>query len=835
MKKHFSILFTYFKAYGFCLSFFLIPALAYEQCNFKQLIQESKIAADNSNFTFAIQKLISARRCDPNQSAKIDTLIETLVRRMEQERIISDSLLEIAKNEQEKKEEVLNQLYFFANRFGLAGDENGYFFIDKKGNRRIVRTYEEALPFDITGFARVRMAGRYFLLDSTGVEYPLATELSDLTATTEALDLRNHNLDTFPTTILEYPNLKILLLSDNLLKSIPVEIGSLSQLKSLHLANNFLTFLPATIGDLTQLLDLNVAKNELRSIPNAIGELSNLQKLVLDRNLIALLPATLGNLQSLRSLFISKNKLSLLPSELGKLNKLINLDLGENKLSALPKSLGNLLNLKYLRLQENNLSSLPKEIGQLGELQILLLNNNQLTGLPSEVGQLAKLRYLFLFRNRLEKLPVELSKLAALNSVLLTGNTNLKFNEICRAFANFPKPFTLTSSGYQSKYSNQLAIRVNDYSEIPPEIGLLTNLETLELPENNLKNLPVEIGQLHKLKSLDLTRNDLKRLPEEISGLSNLRNLSLANNQLDSLPTVFFRLNKLETLYLGNNNFSVLPADFGKLTRLKDLVIFNNHLKTLPNELGLLGKLQFLLLQNNELEQLPRSMDHLQSLRSLVLFGNGNLPLDQICQTFCQHPRPIVLATEGAKGTKDPRCLLIEIDRQDSLLAELVQMPNLQQIQLFTDTLKAIAEPVFQLTKEQLDFADAAYSLYINGNYPLAYHAALVNAQKRPQDFSAWVQVCDYGLLAKVYPKAIEAAQKVLNLNPDYAEVYSKLALAYTLNGEYQKALPIIKEWKDVPLTEGTYQQVFLADLSRLEATGIKHSDFAKLREALGK
>ena len=835
MKKHSNFLLPLFLAFGFFLSLLLFPALTFGQCNFKQLVQESQTATDNNNYTIAIQKLLSARKCDPTQSAKIDTAIETLVRRIEQERIISDSLLELAKNEQEKKEEVLNQLYFFANRFGLAGDENGYYFIDKKGNRRIVRTYEEALPFDVTGFARVRMAGRYFLVDSTGIEYPLATELSDLSATTEALDLRNHNLDTFPLVILDYPNLKILLLSDNLLKTIPVEIGSLSQLKSLHLANNFLTFLPATIGDLTQLQDLNVAKNELKSIPAAIGELGTLQKLVLDRNLIAILPPTLGNLQNLQSFFISKNKLNALPPELGKLTKLVNLDVGENKLTVVPKSLGSMLNLKYLRLQENNLGTLPKEIGQLGELQILLLNNNQLTGLPPEIGQLTKLRYLFLFRNRLEKLPAELSKLTALNTALLSGNTSLKFSEICRAFANFPKPFTLTSSGYQSKYPTQLAVRIGDYSEIPTEIGLLTNLETLELPENNLKSLPAEIGQLHKLKTLDLTRNDLKRLPEEISGLSNLRYLALANNQIDSLPTGFFKLAKLETLYLGNNNFSVLPPDFGKLTRLKDLVLYNNHLTTLPREIGQLTKLQFMLLQNNDLERLPASIDQLQSLRNLALLGNDRLSLEQICKSLAKHPRPVVLATEGAKGSKDPHCLLVEIDRQDSLPAALAQMPNLRQLQLFADSLKAIAEPVFQLTKEQLDFADAAYALYINGNYGLAYQAALVNAQKQPQDFSAWVQLCDYSLLAKAYPKAIEAAQKVLSLNPDYAEAHSKLVLGFILNGQYAKALPIIKEWKDVPMTEGTYQKVFLADLNRLEATGINHPDFSKLREVIGK
>jgi len=74
-----------------------------------------------------------------------------------------------------------------------------------------------------------------------------------------------------------------------------------------------------------------------------------------------------------------------------------------------------------------------------------------------------------------------------------------------------------------------------------------------------------------------------------------------------------------------------------------------------------------------------------------------------------------------------------------------------------------------------------------------------------------------------------------LILNPDYSEAHSKLVFGFILNGQYSKALPIIKEWKDVPMTEGTYQKVFLADLNRLEAAGINHPDFSKLREVIGK
>jgi Leucine-rich repeat (LRR) protein len=836
MKQRYSILFySVLSTFLFMALLLGNATLLMAQCNTKQLLKESQVAVDNSNYTLAIQKLLSARQCDPVQSAKIDSAIEVMVRRMDQERLVNDSLFQASKVNLEEKEEVLNNLYFFTNRFGLAGDENSYYFIDRKGRRSLNRTYEEALPFDGSGFARVRMAGRYFLLDSTGVEHPLVTELADLNEKTEALDLRNRNLDTFPSIILNYPQLKILLLSDNLLKNIPVEINALVNLKSLHLANNFLTYLPASIGDLTQLLDLNLSKNELASVPVAIGELVNLQKLVLDRNLIVSLPPSIGNLGNLRSLFAVKNKLSALPAELGNLNKLVNLDLGENKITALPASIGQLRNLKYLRLQENRLLQLPKEIGSLTNLQILLLSNNQLSTLPPEIGQLTQLRYLFLFHNLLDTLPISASKMTALTSVLLSGNPNLPLRVICKAFASFPKPFTLSTFSYRSKVNNQVTLRIDEHPVLPPEISLLSNLETLEMPESGLKSLPPELGLLKKLKTIDLTRNELKSLPKEIAGLNNLRSLILYKNELDSLPTGFFNLIKLEELNLGSNNFSNLPSSLGQLINLKTLDLYGNRLLTLPSEIGELTKLKFLSVQNNQLSNLPNTMDRLQSLRNLILFGNDRLPLQQICEVLAKHSRPIVLATEGAKGVKDPRVLLVEINTQDSLPAGLAKMTNLQQIQLFTDSLISIAEAVFLLKAEQLNFADAAYALYVTKNYLRAYQTALINTQKKPTDFTAWKQLIDYSLLAKAYSQTIEAAKKTLELNPNYLEAHSKLAFGYILNGEYPKALPIIKEWKEVPLIEGSYKTQFLADLEMLEAAGITHPDFAKLRNLLEK
>ena len=52
----------------------------------------------------------------------------------------------------------------------------------------------------------------------------------------------------------------------------------------------------------------------------------------------------------------------------------------------------------------------------------------------------------------------------------------------------------------------------NKLVSLPPEIGLLTNLETLALSENSLTSLPDTIANIKNLKILDLRHNKLNEV-----------------------------------------------------------------------------------------------------------------------------------------------------------------------------------------------------------------------------------------------------------------------------------------------------------------------------------
>ena len=87
---------------------------------------------------------------------------------------------------------------------------------------------------------------------------------------------------------------------------------------------------------------------------------------------------------------------------------------------------------------------------------------------------------------------------------------------------------------------------------LPPEIGLLTNLENLRLVANNLKSIPREIGLLTNLRELDLSNNYLLSVPMEIELLTNLERLDLHNNLLQTFPINVKLLTNLHTLKLDD-------------------------------------------------------------------------------------------------------------------------------------------------------------------------------------------------------------------------------------------------------------------------------------------
>ena len=140
--------------------------------------------------------------------------------------------------------------------------------------------------------------------------------------------------------------------------------------------------------------------------------------------------------------------------------------------------------------------------------------------------------------------------------------------------------------------------------EIPPELGNLSNLNTLYLYGNQLNGkIPPELGQLASLTMLSLGSNRLSgEIPPELGNLSNLNTLYLYGNQLNGkIPPELGQLASLTMLSLGSNRLSgEIPPELGNLSNLEVLNLADNQLSGLvPSELGNLHNISLLDLTGN--------------------------------------------------------------------------------------------------------------------------------------------------------------------------------------------------------------------------------------------
>ncbi|KAK9309863.1 hypothetical protein QLX08_000665 [Tetragonisca angustula] len=162
-------------------------------------------------------------------------------------------------------------------------------------------------------------------------EYPT---LEGFPRTTEELYLVGLNRKSFDRQILKLQSLKVLNLSNNQISSLPKELGTLQHLQELILSQNRLdkalkwTWLDQ-IAIRSNLKLLDMSNNLLRRLPEQIGKLGSLVNLKISQNMLSYLPQSLGKLYNLKYLDLSKNNLHYLPGSMRNLH-LISLDVSNN-------------------------------------------------------------------------------------------------------------------------------------------------------------------------------------------------------------------------------------------------------------------------------------------------------------------------------------------------------------------------------------------------------------------------------------------------------------------------------------------------------------------------
>lgn len=126
--------------------------------------------------------------------------------------------------------------------------------------------------------------------------------------------------------------------------------------------------------------------------------------------------------------------------------------------------------------------------------------------------------------------------------------------------------------------------------------------------------------------------------------------------------------------------------------------------------------------------------------------------------------------------------------------------------------------------------------ILLDYKYPRLYRMTESALQEDSSNASLYFELSYCSLFVGKYTKAIESAQKTLQLNPKLVKVETNLALGYLLNNQYDKAEAVYKKWKGKKFDatdEENANQIFLKDIADLEGAGIQHKDFDKVKRFL--
>jgi len=189
--------------------------------------------------------------------------------------------------------------------------------------------------------------------------------------------------------------------------------------------------------------------------------------------------------------------------------------------------------------------------------------------------------------------------------------------------------YAITRNGRITK----LYLNSENMKKVPPSIGELSELESIDLYIMPIKELPNELIKLKKLKALTLFRINLEKIPPFIGEISELESLIIKDNEvykIKEIPEELFKLKKLKELTIGDGNrigydkkISIIPTSIGKLSELEKLQLDGNQIKELPNELFQLKKLKELSFNLNDIETIPSAIGNLSELELLSIDSNG--------------------------------------------------------------------------------------------------------------------------------------------------------------------------------------------------------------------
>ncbi|KAA8590352.1 hypothetical protein FQN60_014286 [Etheostoma spectabile] len=328
------------------------------------------------------------------------------------------------------------------------------------------------------------------------------------------------------------------------------QLGHLLRLDLSH--NRLLEFPSALCQSLKSLTRLDLQGNQLQSLPVELLSLLSLSMLNVSRNCVGPLltfdPAV--TCRSLRQLNLSFNKITTFPHELGRaMSQLEELFMEGNSITELCVPLI-LPEIKLLDVSKNSVENIsPDFLTACPKLETFSasmnkISNNSFTCVPEAILNLPNLRSVDMRTNSIADLP----------GPGLWESSNLRelmFSHNCI------KVLDLSGPTYKWTRLEKLHLSDNKLTEIPPQIGLLEDLTSLDVSRNtNLRSFPDEMGKLGRLWDLPLDGLRLQ-LDLKLIGTKTKDILIVVGNAGSGKTTLIQQLMKLKRSQLNSKQDAV--------------------------------------------------------------------------------------------------------------------------------------------------------------------------------------------------------------------------------------------------------------------------------------
>lgn len=313
---------------------------------------------------------------------------------------------------------------------------------------------------------------------------------------------------------------------------------------------------------------------------------------------------------------------------------------------------------------------------------------------------------------------------------------------------------------------------------LPPEVAYLTNLESIDITDNQLLFLPDFLSKLPRLTVLKARGNFLSTFPSTMRGHKALSGVDLARNRFKHFPVSITFLPSLTSLEMGENMIPRIPESCSRLTQLCILSVNNNQLTSIPQGVAGLPSLGFLWANNNKIVRLPTQWSQAKRLSTLILCNNkiehipsslADLPeLDQlslsgnlICEfpdSFAQSPclktldlsyNRLKQIPESVGKIRNLSCLTVSHNQLTTLPESLTQSQSLSDLDASYNQIGQLPKNIGKIPRLTTLFIEMNLIKHLPGslkqarwlrNVTISGNPVAKSSDRAPKNYQEWLQ-----------------------------------------------------------------------------------------------